>query len=107
MCVCVCVYVCVCMCVCVCVYVCAHVCVCVCVCDCHSVCVCVCVCKHMYMYTCMCPLYIHVPSKENLSLCITLVAGGIVGFFNAVDGARCELDERGFLVLALADPGGD
>ena len=45
-----------------------------------------------------------VPSKANLSLCTTLVAGGI-GFFNAVEGARCELDEGGF--LARADPGGD
>ena len=44
----------------------------------------------------------------NLSLCIvTLVTCGIEGFFDAVEGARCELDERGFLALTLADPGGD
>ena len=79
-----------------------------CVCVCVTVTVCVCVCASTCIHVCAHYIYMYiVPSKENLSLCITLVAGGIVGFFNAVDGARCELDERGFLVLALADPGGD
>ena len=61
----------------------------------------------LFMHVCITTNYHTIPSKVNLSLCIiTLVAWGI-GFFDAVEGARCELDERGFLALALADPGGD
>ena len=83
-------------------------CVCVCVCACVSVCVSRwvwCACPYI-IQECTC-IHVHVPSRENFSLCITLVAGGIDGFFDAVDGARCELDEKDFLELALADPGGD